>query len=81
MEERRGSQGLPFEIPVQVYGRTPQKQPIRHVTATMTVSLNGGLLEMQPRVKVRQKVLLVHSRTRMPRRPDRSISRAPEGRG
>jgi hypothetical protein len=63
MEERRRSQRLPLEIPVKVYGRTPKNHPFRQVTATMKVSLNGGVLEMKPRVKVGQKLLVVHSIT------------------
>jgi hypothetical protein len=63
MEERRRSQRLPLSIPIRVYGRTPRNHPFRDLTATMTVSLNGGLLDMKPRVKVGQKILVVHGIT------------------
>jgi hypothetical protein len=63
MEERRRSQRLPLSIPIRVYGRTPWNHPFRDLTATMTVSLNGGLLDMKPRVKVGQKILIVHGIT------------------
>ena len=63
MEERRRSQRLPLAISVKVYGRTPRNRPFRDETATMTVSLNGGLLQMKPRVKVGQNLLIVNSFT------------------
>jgi hypothetical protein len=61
--ERRRCKRLPFTIPVKVYGRTPRNHPFRDVTATMTVSLYGGLLAMKPRVKLGQKILIVNSFT------------------
>ena len=63
MVERRRCPRLPFTIPVKVYGRTPRNHPFRDVTATMAVSLYGGLLDMKPRVKVGQKILIVNSFT------------------
>ena len=62
-EERRRSKRLPFTIPVKVYGRTPRNQPFRDVTATMIVSKDGGLLDLAPRVKLGQKILVVNSFT------------------
>ena len=63
MIERRRCQRFPFTIPVKVYGRTPRNHPFRDVTATMEVSLYGGLLNMKPRVKVGQTILIVNSFT------------------
>jgi len=63
MVERRRSKRFPFTIPVKVYGRTPRNHPFRDVTATMAVSLYGGLLSMKPRVKVGQTILIVNSFT------------------
>jgi len=63
MQERRRSKRLPFTIPVKVYGRTPRNQPFRDVTATMLVSRDGGLLDLSPRVKLGQKILVVNSFT------------------
>jgi PilZ domain len=63
MIERRRSKRLPFTIPVKVYGRTPRNHPFRDVTATMEVSLYGGLLDLKPRLKLGQKVLVVNSFT------------------
>jgi hypothetical protein len=63
MVERRRCQRLPLTIPVKVYGRTPRNHPFRDVTATMAVSLYGGLLDMKPRVKLGQKILMVNSFT------------------
>ncbi len=60
MIERRRCKRFPFAIPVKVYGRTPRNHPFRDVTATMEVSLYGGLLEMKPRVKLGQKILVVN---------------------
>jgi hypothetical protein len=63
MVERRRCKRFPFTIPVKVYGRTPRNRPFRDVTATMAVSLYGGLLDMKPRVKLGQKILIVNSFT------------------
>ena len=63
MIERRRCPRFPYTIPVKVYGRTPRNRPFRDVTATMAVSLHGGLLEMKPPVKLGQKILIVNSFT------------------
>src|ERR1700730_11906920 len=63
MVERRRCKRFPFTIPVKVYGRTPRNRPFRDVTATMGVSLYGGLLDMKSRVKLGQKILIVNSFT------------------
>ena len=63
MVERRRCTRFPFTIPVRVYGRTPRNHPFRDVTATMAVSLYGGLLDMKPRVKLGQKITIVNSFT------------------
>jgi hypothetical protein len=63
MVERRRCPRFPFAIPVKVYGRTPRNHPFRDVTATMAVSLYGGLLDMKPRVKLGEKILIVNSFT------------------
>jgi hypothetical protein len=61
--ERRRCKRFPLTIPVKVYGRTPRNRPFRDVTATMAVSLYGGLLDMKPRVKLGQRILIVNSFT------------------
>jgi hypothetical protein len=63
MVERRRCHRLPLTIPVKVYGRSPRNHPFRAVTATMAVSLYGGLLNMKPRVKLGQRILIVNSFT------------------
>jgi hypothetical protein len=63
MVERRRCKRYPLTIPVKVYGRTPKNHPFRDVTATMAVSLYGGLLDMTPRVKLGQKLLVVNTFT------------------
>src|SRR5580692_11823409 len=63
MVERRRCKRFPFTIPVKVYGCTPRNHPFRDVTAKMAVSLYGGLLDMKPRVKLGQKILIVNSFT------------------
>ena len=63
MVERRRCERFQLTIPVKVYGRTPRNHPFRDVTATMAVSLYGGLLQMKPRVKPGQKILIVNSFT------------------
>jgi hypothetical protein len=63
MIERRRCPRFPYAIPVKVYGRTSRNRPFRDVTATMAVSLYGGLLDMKPPVKLGQKILIVNSFT------------------
>src|ERR1700686_5824215 len=63
MIERRRCKRLPYVIPVKVYGRTPRNCPLRDITGMMGVSLCGGLLDMKPRVKLGQKILIVNSFT------------------
>jgi hypothetical protein len=63
MVERRRCKRFPFTIPVRVYGRTPRNRPFRDVTATMAVSLYGGLLDMNPSVELGQEILIVNSFT------------------
>jgi PilZ domain len=63
MVERRRCKRFPFTIPVNVYGRSPRNHPFRDVTATMAVSLYGGLLDMKPRVKLGQEILVVNTFT------------------
>ena len=63
MDDRRRCERFPLTIPVKVYGRTPRNHPFRDVTASMAVSLYGGLLDMEPRVKRGQKVTIVNSFT------------------
>ena len=63
MHERRRCQRFDLNVPVKVYGRTPRNIPFRATTATMTISKFGGLLDMKPRVKLGQKMLIVNSFT------------------
>jgi hypothetical protein len=63
MVERRRCHRLPLSIPVKVYGRSPRNHPFRAVTATMTISRYGGLLDMKSRVKLGEKILIVNSFT------------------
>jgi hypothetical protein len=60
MVERRRCERFPLTIPVKVYGRTPRNRPFRDVTATMAVSLYGGLLDMKSCVKLGQTILVVN---------------------
>jgi hypothetical protein len=63
MVERRRCPRFPYTIPVKVYGRTPRNRPFRDITATMGVSLYGGLLDMKSLVKLGQRILVVNSFT------------------
>ena len=63
MVERRRCKRFPLAIPVKVYGRTPRNHPFRAATTTMAVSLHGGLLEVNPRLKLGQNILVVNSFT------------------
>jgi hypothetical protein len=60
MVERRRCKRFPLTVPVKIYGRSPRNRPFRDVTATMAVSLYGGLLDMKSRVKLGQKILVVN---------------------
>jgi hypothetical protein len=80
MVERRRCKRFPFTIPVNVYGRSSRNHPFRDVTATMAVSLYGGLLEMKPRVKLGQKILVVNTFTQE-ERECRVVYVAPKQRG
>jgi hypothetical protein len=61
--KQRRSKRLALNIPVRVYGRTPDNQPFRDITATMSVSAHGGLLQLAPRVKRGQRLLIVNGVT------------------
>jgi hypothetical protein len=63
MIERRRCKRLPLNIPVRVYGRTPNNRPFRDITVTKAVSVHGGLIPLVPSVKCGQKILLVNSVT------------------
>jgi hypothetical protein len=80
MVERRRSKRFPFSVPVRVYGRTPKNLPFRDVTATMAVSLYGGLIDMKPRVELGQRILVVNSFTEE-ERECRVVYVDPKGRG
>ncbi|MFY9753698.1 MAG: PilZ domain-containing protein [Candidatus Acidiferrales bacterium] len=62
-EERRRSKRLPLNIPVRVYGRTPQNLPFRHVSVTSEVSAHGGQLPLDANIQHGQTLLLVNSYT------------------
>ena len=63
MIEKRRCKRLPLNIPVRVYGRTPDNLPFRDITTTKAVNIHGGLLPLSPRVKRGQTVLLVNGYT------------------
>lgn len=60
---QRRSKRLALSIPVRVYGRTIDDRPFRDITATMMVSAHGGLLQIAPKVKRGQTLLLVNGVT------------------
>lgn len=61
--KQRRSKRLPLSIPVRVYGRTMDDRPFRDITETKSVSVHGGLLPLNARVKRGQKLLLVNGFT------------------
>jgi len=63
MVEKRRCKRLPLNIPVRVYGRTPEDHPFREMTVAKAVNLHGGLVPLAPRVQCGQKVLLVNGYT------------------
>jgi predicted CDP-diglyceride synthetase/phosphatidate cytidylyltransferase len=52
-----------LSIPVRVYGRTANNRPFRFITETNAVSVHGGLLALDAKVKQGQAVLLVNAIT------------------
>ncbi|MFZ3199922.1 MAG: hypothetical protein WA175_02100 [Candidatus Acidiferrales bacterium] len=63
MIEKRRCKRLPLNIPVRVYGRTPDNLPFRDITVTKAVNIHGGLLPLAPKVKRGQTILLVNGYT------------------
>jgi hypothetical protein len=61
--KQRRSKRLPLSIPVRVYGRSASNRPFRCVTETNAVSVHGGLLALQAKLKRGQTVLLVNAIT------------------
>jgi hypothetical protein len=60
---QRRSKRLPLSIPVRVYGRMANNRPFRYITETNAVSVHGGLLALDVKLKQGQTVLLVNSIT------------------
>ena len=63
MVERRRCKRLPLNIPVRVYGRTPNNRPFRDITVTKAISVHGGLIPLAGSVKRGQRILVVNSFT------------------
>lgn len=63
MVEKRRCKRLPLNIPVRVYGRTPDDHPFREATVTNFVNSHGALLPLKPQVKKGQEVTLVNAYT------------------
>lgn len=59
----RRSKRLPLQVPVHVYGRTPDNCPFRDKTRTLTVDAHGARLNLSADVEPGQSLLLVHSFT------------------
>lgn len=64
----RRSKRLPLQVPVHVYGRTPDNNPFRDKTRTLTVDANGARLSIKANVIPGQSLLLVHSFTQEERK-------------
>jgi hypothetical protein len=77
--EKRRSKRLPLNIPVRVYGRTPDNLPFLDVTVTNAVNIHGGLLPLAPLVKCGQKLLLVNASTEEERECRVVTVRSPRG--
>jgi hypothetical protein len=61
--KQRRSKRLPLSIPVRIYGRTANNRPFRCVTETNAVSVHGGLLALDAKLKRGETVLLVNAIT------------------
>jgi hypothetical protein len=79
MIEKRRCKRLPLNIPVRVYGRTPDNLPFRDVTVTNAVNIYGGLLPLVPKVKRGQKLLIVNAYTEEERECRVVCVRSPRG--
>ncbi len=62
-DAHRRSKRLPLQVPVHVYGRTPDNSPFRDKTRTLTVDAHGARLSLSADVEPGQSLLLVHSFT------------------
>jgi hypothetical protein len=61
--KQRRSKRLPLSIPVRIYGRTANNRPFRCITETNAVSVHGGLLALDAKLKRGETVLLVNAIT------------------
>ena len=60
----RRSKRVILDLPLMVRGETEDKRPFQEETFTLTVSAHGGLVFLENRVTLGQKVLLLNPKTR-----------------
>jgi hypothetical protein len=53
-----------LDLPLMIRGETEDKRPFQEETFTLTVSAHGGLVFLENRVALGQKVLLLNPKTR-----------------
>jgi len=60
----RRSKRVILDLPLMIRGETEDKRPFQEETFTLTVSAHGGLVFLENRVALGQKVLLLNPKTR-----------------
>ncbi len=60
--ERR-SKRIFLSVPVSVYGWGPDDSPFCDLTRSVSISAHGGLLTLEPAVRLGQKLLVMNSNT------------------
>jgi hypothetical protein len=59
----RRSKRVILDVPLVICGETEDKEPFREETFTVTVSAHGGLIVLENRVALGQKILLMNPKT------------------
>jgi len=59
----RRSKRVIVDVPLVICGQTEQDRPFREETFTLTVSAHGGLVVLENRVALGQKILLMNPKT------------------
>ena len=59
----RRSQRMILDVPLVIRGEAADKRPFREETFTLTISAHGGLVVLENRVALGQKVVLMNPKT------------------
>jgi len=61
---KRRSSRVAMDIPVEVYGQSPDGKVFHEETCTLVVNAHGALISLVTEIGLQQMVLLVHKKTR-----------------